>query len=297
MEKKCTKCKEVKSLDEFCKDKSKKSGKSSRCKTCYKLYYEKNIKKDNEEYTLEIPNEKICNKCKVVKILDSFYNNKKGKYGKNPTCKLCNTAHQKVYIKEYYKNNKQKIKQRSKQYYINNPEANKNYAKNNKERLKKKRENNKEAIKKYQKNWRSKNQGYTTEYVKLRRKIDSLFKLRINISGNVSKALKTQGYNKKTKTYKILQCEYDFFIYFINNIANNGYTYGIGNLHLDHVVPVSLGQTEDEVILLCHYSNYQLLSAHENVTKGNRSVKPLNLARVLEHHPQPDMIREIHKRL
>ena len=38
MEKKCTKCGEVKSLDEFSNDKSKKDGKQSRCKYCVKLY-------------------------------------------------------------------------------------------------------------------------------------------------------------------------------------------------------------------------------------------------------------------
>ena len=83
----------------------------------------------------------------------------------------------------------------------------------------------------------------------------------------------------------------------INGIASNGYQYGFGDLHLDHVVPMSLAQTEDEAILLSHYSNYQLLSADENQRKGNRYVNPLNLARVLEHHPNPDKIREIHARL
>ena len=79
--------------------------------------------------------------------------------------------------------------------------------------------------------------------------------------------------------------------------ASNGYTYGIGDLHLDHVIPISLAQTEDEAILLSHYSNYQLLSADENLAKSNSYVNPTNLKRVLEHHPNPDKIREIHARL
>ena len=83
----------------------------------------------------------------------------------------------------------------------------------------------------------------------------------------------------------------------LNGLASNGYTYGIGDLHLDHVVPISLAETENELLLLSHYSNYQLLSADENLTKGNRYVNPVNLARVLEHHPNPDKIREIHARL
>lgn len=44
MTKTCTKCKQEKSLDEFCKDKSKyaKSGRYSQCKFCVKEYREKN---------------------------------------------------------------------------------------------------------------------------------------------------------------------------------------------------------------------------------------------------------------
>ena len=83
----------------------------------------------------------------------------------------------------------------------------------------------------------------------------------------------------------------------LNGIASNGYTYGIGELQLDHVIPISLAQTEEEMLLLNHYSNYQLLSADENQSKGNRYVNPTNLKRVLEHHPNPDKIREIYSRL
>ena len=83
----------------------------------------------------------------------------------------------------------------------------------------------------------------------------------------------------------------------INGIASNGYKYGIGDLHLDHVIPISLAETEEEMLLLSHYSNYQLLSADENLTKGNRYVNPTNLKRVLNHHPEPNKIKEIYSRL
>ena len=83
----------------------------------------------------------------------------------------------------------------------------------------------------------------------------------------------------------------------LNGIASNGYQYGFGNLHLDHVVPISLAETKDEILLLCHYSNYQLLNANENQSKNNLYVNPVNLARVLEHHPEPNKIKEIYSRL
>jgi hypothetical protein len=212
MEKKCTKCGEVKSLDEFSNDKSSKDGKQFRCKSCCKEYRKKN----------------------------------KGK------------------MKEYKQYNKEKIKEYNKEYY-----------KNNKEKL--------SDIQKI--------------YCKNRKEIDPLFKLSLNIRSNIGRSLRRNSYSKKTKTYNILKCEYDFFMEWINGIASNGHQYGIEDLHLDHVVPVSLAETEEEMLLLSHYSNYQLLSADENFSKGNRYVNPVNLARVLEHHPNPDKIREIHARL
>jgi hypothetical protein len=291
MEKKCTKCGEVKSLDEFSNDKKGKHGKAYQCKSCNKKY-----KENNRE--------------KVNKYSKEYYKNNK-EYHKE---------YSKIYHKEYYKNNKEKRKEYSKIYRQNNKEKIKiskqecrekynktarKYYENNKEKRKEYskiyRQNNTVKINKALKIYREKNKGkkreYLKKYLKERRKTDFLFRLRGNISANIKESLKKQGYSKKTKTYNILKCDFNFFIEFLNGVASNGYTYGVGNLHLDHVIPISLAETEDELILLNHYSNYQLLSADENLAKSNRYVNPTNLKRVLEHHPNPDKIREIHARL
>jgi hypothetical protein len=275
--------------------------------------------------------EKKCTKCEKVKSLDEFYNHKIGKNGKRHECKICTKNHNKEYnkknkekfsqhAKEYYKKNKEKFSQHAKEYYKKNKEKillqkkeynkknkeknnkyNKEYRKNNKEKEKKRRalyrKKNKDKILLYRKKHKRKKLKYVKKYLKERRKIDPIFKLRGCISSNICGALKAQGYTKNTKTFNILKCDYDFFMQWLNGLASNGHTYGIGDLHLDHVIPISLAQTEDEAYLLSHYSNYQLLSADENIVKGNRYVNPVNLARVLEHHPNPDKIREIHARL
>ena len=240
-------------------------------------------------FVFKITMEKKCTKCKEVKDFDEFPNFKKGKHGKAYQCKSCF----KDYFKKYKQDNKEKIKEYNKEYKQDNKEKIKDY-------FKKYKQDNKEKIKEYNKEYYSKNKDRlikeTSLYSKEKRENDSLYKLRSIISHRIRQSIKTKGYTKKTKTYNILKCEYDFFIEFLNGVASNGYTYGVGNLHLDHVVPISLAETEEEILLLCHYSNYQLLNATENVSKGNRYVNPLNLARVLEHHPNPDKIREIHAR-
>ena len=45
-----------------------------------------------------------------------------------------------------------------------------------------------------------------------------------------------------------------------------------GKWHLDHITPISLGKTEEEVIVLNHYTNYQPLWEKDNLSKGNRLI-------------------------
>jgi len=241
--------------------------------------------------------EKKCTKCGEVKSLDEFGNSKCRKDGKQYKCKVC--------CKEYQINNKEKISQYRKDYRKENKDSIKSskqlYYSNNKEKIKEYSKEyykfNQEKIDKKKKEWRDKNRRKINKYKNLRKEKDPLFKLSGNIRRLLLQSLKNQGYKKNTKTYNILKCDFNFFMKWINSIASNGHTYGIGDLHLDHVIPISLAETEDEAYLLNHYSNYQLLSADENLTKGNRYINPVNLARVLEHHPNPDKIREIHARL
>ena len=43
-----------------------------------------------------------------------------------------------------------------------------------------------------------------------------------------------------------------------------------GLWHYDHITPVSWALTEDEVIKLNHFTNFQPKWAKDNLTKGNR---------------------------
>jgi hypothetical protein len=43
-----------------------------------------------------------------------------------------------------------------------------------------------------------------------------------------------------------------------------------GEWHLDHIMPISLAKTEEEVIKLNHYTNFQPLWAEDNVRKSNK---------------------------
>ena len=64
-------------------------------------------------------------------------------------------------------------------------------------------------------------------------------------------------------------------------------------VHLDHIIPLSWANSEEEIYCLNHYSNFQLLDAFENRSKSNRYCLRLNLNKVLEKHNNKALVKKI----
>lgn len=101
MYKTCNKCKIVKTINEFGKNKRKIDGIHTECKKCVNSYNQSRIVKaaiarDNK-CTL---NEKECFKCKTVKSIDNFHKNKNRYDGFYGNCKECVNESTSVWQKE-----------------------------------------------------------------------------------------------------------------------------------------------------------------------------------------------------
>lgn len=80
--KKCTVCKEEKSLDNFWKRRNSCDGHSSRCKKCHRIKHPRESLVSNE-------NMKWCNKCKAEQSKTEFVKNKNRYDGLSGYCKHC----------------------------------------------------------------------------------------------------------------------------------------------------------------------------------------------------------------
>jgi hypothetical protein len=217
--------------------------------------------------------EKSCTHCNKIKEECNF--SKK----RNKTCARCKDCD-----KVYYQNNKLLILEKKKNYRIGNKEKLdlriKNWRLNNKEkdsyRKKEYYKANKDVIRKNYKEYFQQNKSaickQKVKYITLKLKEDNLYKFKHSTRNLIRGSFKRgkNNFNKEYKTEKILGCTIkEFRIYIENKFKESMCFDNHGQWHLDHIIPLSIATTEEEIIKLNHYTNFQPLWAEENLKKGN----------------------------
>lgn len=209
--------------------------------------------------------EKICNKCGIKKDVSEFYKRNgrgDGLAGYLYKCISCakKTPRDKInvdkkeYNKLYREKNKEKLNVYIKKWRIENEskieKQRKNYYKKNKEEIVKK----------------------NYQYCKSRKKSDPVYKLKLGIRSLILASFKSNFTTKSKKTIEILGCSFDEFKIHLESQFddkmnwNNQGTYW----HMDHIIPISSAETEEEVYRLNHYTNFQPLYWLDNLKKGSK---------------------------
>lgn len=202
----------------------------------------------------------------------------------------------KIYKKKYYENNKEFVKKQANNYHNKNKDEinkkrresykhdkekinnrNKSYYDKNKKTInKRQKENyqeNKNYIKNKAKNYRDNNREKINKHVKDRKNKEPLFKLRLNIGNSILRAIKNNGYKKKSKTQEILGCSFEQFKAHLESKFESWMTWDNhgsynGTLNygwdIDHIIPISSAKIEEELIKLNHYTNLQPLCGYTN---------------------------------
>jgi len=232
---------------------------------------------------------KKCKKCEIEKDYNDFYTNKN-------VCKKCCNENSKIHqkkwreknrekikliCKEYRKNNLEKSKQAQKKWYNENSEKQKVYRKKYledfpekvKESWVKYREKNKDKMKKNSKEYAKKNRTKINVYAVNRRKSSPILRISHNVRGRIRDFLKSKNMKKNNKTFEIIGCTPQQLKDHLEQQFTVGMcweNYGYYGWHIDHIISLDSGETEEEIYKLCHYTNLQPLWWEENLSKSNK---------------------------
>lgn len=213
---------------------------------------------------------KICKQCKKEKNITEFRLNKK--YYSN-ICREC----EKENSYKYYLNHKEERKKYTENHKQEAKEYQKEYGKTHKENHnianKKYREKNKEKIKITAKKYRDTHKKERNEKRKLKKEKNKCYKLKEQTRNMIYKSFDRKGLGKSKKTEEIIGISHkEFYEYLLNTFKNNyGYEWdGKEKVSIDHIIPLAIANTEEEIIKLCHYKNLQLLKLKDNLEKSDK---------------------------
>jgi len=243
--KKCTKCNEIKSLNNFNKAETTKDRLTGHCKICLAI--------SNKEWREK-------NKKKMQDYRQKYY------------------AENKHYIdgrqKEYRSENLEVLKEKQRASYKLNPEEAKNrvkeyrFKKFGKQKAEKKRireEKERSAM------IRRCEREYHKRYL---HPVKTNLRVRLNI------ALKLSGNIKDKSALSVIGCDINTLTSHIEKQFIKGMSWEnntINGWHIDHIIPLSSADTKEGIEFLFHYTNLQPLWAEENRLKRHKIPLVTNL--------------------
>jgi hypothetical protein len=202
-----------------------------------------------------------CKPCRKVSNQKWKEDNKEHiiKYGE--VYREANRDKQRLNDKIRYQENKEQVKAYQKEYYKTHERPKTKYIPKPREKKSK---------------WVHRNPGYYNRYHKDRKKVDPIYKLICNtrslIGGSFKRAC-NGTYKKSIPSEEILGCTLSEFISHIQSSFKSGMTLdNYGEWELDHIVPISSANSEEEIVKLNYYTNYQPLWKEDNLKKSNKIV-------------------------
>lgn len=230
----CKTCDQTKPLTEFYTH-------SKNCKTCVsEKYHATKVLKGYPTYTAKpLPVERTCRICNQTKSIHGFYVSKPAQDRKSPKietrCKSC--------TRDHYNTNRETILSRAASKRIPKVKPPKKTVEENRIRQ--------------------------AAYKRNKRQSDPMFKLRSNVGTSIANALSAGGYKKTSNTASILGCTFkEFYIHIEQQFVPGMSWANRNNWHIDHIVPLSFAENEQELLALNHYTNLRPLWSIENQNKA-----------------------------
>ena len=209
---------------------------------------------------------RVCGEEKPIDQFEQLYSsNVYGEYGNGKMvsaevldgtgeCKICwqkgleeATEWMREYKRKWYQDHKEEIAAKQKANRPARRVANQKYAKTHRDHI--------------------------NQHIAERKQNDPVYKLKCQARKTIYSSFTRAGYVKQEKCESIVGLKQDAFIEYLLKTYEKNYGKswdGEEPVHVDHIIPLATANTEEDVIRLCHYTNLQLLTAKDNILKGDK---------------------------
>jgi hypothetical protein len=135
-----------------------------------------------------------------------------------------------------------------------------------------------DTMSKYRKKRKLYHNKYNRKYQKMRRDTDPVYKLMWYIRKRVRQTLNCKGIKKKTKTIEGIGCSPEELkchieSQFEENMTWDNYGIGDGEWSIDHIYPMYLCKTEEEIIKNNHYTNLRPMWHKDNLARTYEEIE------------------------
>lgn len=122
----------------------------------------------------------------------------------------------------------------------------------------------------YMKDYQKKNKERRALNHQKRLKEDEMYFFKTKVRKFIYQSFKRKKESKIMNTQEVIGCTFEEFLQYIISKFKDGMTIdNYGEWQIDHIIPLSLAKTKEDVIKLCHFTNLQPLWASENRKKSN----------------------------
>lgn len=102
--------------------------------------------------------------------------------------------------------------------------------------------------------------------------------MKVHLRKSIGNTFKRKNLTKSNKTTEILGLSIEQFKQYIESQFKQGMSWeNRGDWHIDHIIPISFAENEEEVIMLNHYTNLRPLWKVENLSKNDNILEKTDL--------------------
>ena len=221
-------------------------------------------------------NIKQCSVCKRTLPVEQFYKHSRHKDGLTSECKECIKQKQ----KQYREDNTENIRAKKKKWQEENRTLMNQWSK---DYVKRHPDRRKESLKRYYETHKENKQEYAKKHMDVHNKsckkyneksrCDPVLKMKFRMRSLLYVAFKNSNTVKSKHTEEIIGLPATEFCNYLLETFKNIYGRdwdGKEEVNIDHIIPVSTAETEEDVIRLNHYSNLRLITKEDNLKKGTK---------------------------